>query len=253
MKSAAAFAALFALAAFAAAPAHADRLALWNIVHGQCAAHAEAGQGPSPCERIDLAHGDDQGVALLKDRVGIAQFLAIPTRRVTGVEDPFVLDPAAPNYFAFAWGARDALAARLGRSLPREDVSVAINSAFARSQDQLHLHLDCLDQEVAATLAANLASLDDDWRPMAEPLKGRVYWARRVLSDDLSDVRPLVLLADGAPDAKAHMADESLVAIGATFAGKPGFALLADRAELTQGGHAEDLQDHDCAVAQKAR
>src|SRR5664279_2838665 len=128
-------------------PARADRLALWTIVHSQCAAHAEAGQGPAPCERIDLAHGDDQGVALLKDRVGIAQFLAIPTRRVTGIEDPFVLDPAAPNYFAFAWAARDALAARLGRALRREDVSIAINSSFARSQDQLHLHLDCLNQD----------------------------------------------------------------------------------------------------------
>jgi CDP-diacylglycerol pyrophosphatase len=253
MRSASFFAAMLALAALAVQPARADRLALWTIVHSQCAAHAEAGQGPVPCERIDLAHGDDQGVALLKDRVGIAQFLAIPTRRVTGIEDPFVLDPASPDYFAFAWAARDALAARLGRTLRREDVSIAINSAFARSQDQLHLHLDCIDKDVAATLAGDLGSFDEVWRPMAEPLKGRVYWARRVLSDDLSGVRPLVLLADDAPDAKAHMADESLIAIGATFAGKAGFVLLADRAELTQGGHAEDLQDHDCAVAQKAR
>ena len=234
------------------APAHADRLALWNIVHGQCVAHVEAGQGPTPCERVDLARGDDQGVALLKDRVGVAQFLAIPTRRVTGIEDPFLLDPAAPNYFAFAWGARDALAGRLGGVPPREDISIAINSAFARSQDQLHLHLDCLDKEVAATLAADAGSLDDTWRPMATALKGRVYWARRVVSDDLADVRPILLLADGVPDAEPHMADESLIAVGATFAGQPGFALLADRAELTQGGHAEDLQDHDCAIAQKA-
>ena len=252
MKSAPVLAALFAIAACAAGPARADRLALWTIVHNQCAAHAEAGQGPAPCERIDLAHGDDQGVALLKDRVGIVQFLVIPTRRVTGVEDPFVVDPAAPDYFAFAWTARDALAARLGGPLPREDVSIAINSEFARSQDQLHLHLDCLDKEVATKLAADIGGFDETWRPMGEPLKGRVYWARRVLSDDLSAVRPLNLLADGVPDAKAHMALESLAVVGATFAGKPGFVLLADHAELAAGGHAEDLQDHDCAVAQKA-
>jgi CDP-diacylglycerol pyrophosphatase len=252
MKSAPVLAALFAIAACAAGPARADRLALWTIVHGQCAPHAEAGQGPAPCARIDLARGEDQGVALLKDRVGIAQFLAIPTRRVTGVEDPLAVDPAAPDYFAFAWAARDALAARLGGPLPREDVSIAINSEFARSQDQFHLHLDCLDKEVAAKLAADVGGFDETWRPMGEPLKGRVYWARRVLSEDLVGVRPLALLADGVPDAKAHMADESLIAVGATFAGKAGFALLADRAELTQGGSAEALQDHDCAVARKA-
>jgi CDP-diacylglycerol pyrophosphatase len=252
MKSAPVLAALIAVAACAAGPARADRLALWTIVHGQCAAHAEAGQGPAPCERIDLARGEDQGVALLKDRVGIAQFLAIPTRRVTGVEDPAAVDPSAPDYFAFAWTARDALAARLGGPLPREDVSIAINSEFARSQDQFHLHLDCLDKDVAAKLAADVGGFDETWRPMGEPLKGRVYWARRVLSEDLAGVRPLALLADGVPDAKAHMADESLIVVGATFAGKAGFALLADRAELTQGGSAEVLQDHDCAVARKA-
>lgn len=243
---------LVALTPCLARPARADRLALWNIVHGQCVAHVEAGRGPAPCERVDLAHGEAQGVALLKDRVGVAQFLAIPTRRVTGIEDPLVLDPAAPDYFAFAWGARDALAARLGGPLPRRDVSIAINSEFARSQDQLHLHLDCLDADVAAKLAADAGAFDETWRPMAEPLKGRVYWARRVLSDDLSGVRPFVRLADGVPDAKTHMAGESLIAVGATFAGQDGFVLLADRAELTQGGHAEDLQDHDCATARKA-
>jgi len=253
MRSAPIFAVLVAAGTLAAQPAHADRLALWTIVHGQCVAHAAAGQGPGPCERVDLSHGEDQGVALLEDRVGVAQFLAIPTRRVTGIEDPLVLDPAAPDYFAFAWNARDALAARLGSPLPREEISIAINSEFTRSQDQFHLHVDCLDVGVAATLAGDLGSLDEAWRPMAEPLKGRAYWARRVLSDDLSGVRPLQLLADGVPDATTHMADESLIAVGAIFAGKPGFVLLADRAELTQGGHAEDLQDHDCAFARKAR
>jgi CDP-diacylglycerol pyrophosphatase len=49
------------------------------------------------------------------------------------------------------------------------------------------------------------------------------------------------------------MALESLAVVGATFAGKPGFVLLADNAELAAGGHAEDLQDHDCVAARKAR
>jgi CDP-diacylglycerol pyrophosphatase len=40
----------------------------------------------------------------------------------------------------------------------------------------------------------------------------------------------------------------SLAAAGATFDGKPGFVLLADQFSLEGGGHAEDLQDHDCAI-----
>ncbi len=44
----------------------------------------------------------------------------------------------------------------------------------------------------------------------------------------------------------------SLAAVGATFDGKPGFILLADRLSPEGGGHAEDLQDHTCAIAQSA-
>jgi CDP-diacylglycerol pyrophosphatase len=41
----------------------------------------------------------------------------------------------------------------------------------------------------------------------------------------------------------------SLAAVGADFSGTPGFILLADHADPTAGGHAEDLQDRDCVIA----
>jgi CDP-diacylglycerol pyrophosphatase len=81
-------------------------MALWRIVHGECVPHVEAGLGPNPCERVDLDGGVEQGVAILKDLVGIAQMLAIPTRRITGIEDPQMLAPDAPPVFAVAWAPR---------------------------------------------------------------------------------------------------------------------------------------------------
>jgi len=87
---------------------------------------------------------------------------------------------------------------------------------------------------------------------MTVALNGRSYWARRLDSADLSDAAPFRLLADGVEGARDHMGLETLVAVGAMFAGKPGFVLLADHAELAAGGHAEDLQDHDCKVARSA-
>ena len=245
----AAFLLTAAFASLAAAPAHADRMALWTIVHDQCEPHAVAGQGAKPCERIDLAHGEDRGVALLKDIHGVAQYLAIPTHRVTGIEDPQILAPDAPNYFAYAWANRSALEAKLEHALPREAVGVSINSQYSRSQDQFHLHVDCMDKDVAAALAVAKGSLDGEWRQMSESLKGRRYWARRVDSADLSDAAPFRLLAEGVPGAKDHMGVETLIAVGADFGGNPGFVLLADQAGLAGGGHAEDLQDHDCAIA----
>ena len=232
-----------------AGPAAADPLALWRIVHEQCVSHQEAGDGPNPCETVDLGGGPQAGVAILKDMRGVAQMLAIPTRRITGIEDPQILAPDAPDLFAAAWKAKPLVDARLPRALPREAVAIAINSEARRSQDQLHLHIDCLSKNVADALARYRGPLDENWRQMTVPLSGRAYYARQLDSADLVGARPLNLLADGFPEARAHMGEFSLAAVGAVFGGKPGFVLLADRASAEGGGHAEDLQDHDCAIA----
>lgn len=231
------------------APARADPMALWRIVHDACVPHFEAGLGPKPCERVDLDDGIEQGMAILKDLVGVAQMLAIPTRRITGIEDPQMLAPDAPPVFAGAWGAKNLVEARLHRSLPREAVGLAINSKWARSQEQLHVHVDCMAVPVMKVLADYASALDGVWRAMTVPLQGRIYFARRVDSANLVDVAPLKLLADGVEGARAHMGAYSLAAVGATFDGKSGFVLLADSFSLEGGGHAEDLEDHDCAIA----
>jgi CDP-diacylglycerol pyrophosphatase len=72
-----------------------------------------------------------------------------------------------------------------------------------------------------------------------------------VIASDLADVNPFLLLAESAPDARAHMGDYTLFLTGASFAGRPGFILLADRANPLRGdfGSSESLQDHACALA----
>ena len=243
---------LFSILAFVALltePAHADRMALWKIVSLECVPHFEKGEAPVPCEHIDIAGGEDRGWVDFKDQRGVAQMLTIPIRRVTGIEDPALLEPDAPNYFAGAWGARAYVEGHLHRSLPREAVAIAVNSMVRRSQDQLHLHVDCVDNDVATTLAEYKDQLDAQWRPMSVALEGRHYWARRLDSPDLADISPFRLLADGVDGAKDRMGQWTLVAIGATFSGgQPGFILLADDAE-TGGGHGQDLEDRECAIA----
>ncbi len=242
-----------AVLVLSALPAWADPSALWRIVHGACVPHVEAGEGPKPCERVDLGEGEAEGVAILKDLNGVAQMLAIPTRRISGIEDPQMLAPDAPPVFAEGWKAKSLVEARLGgRPLPREAVALTINSKWSRSQDQLHVHADCVAKSVVDALADYRPALDDRWRAMTVPLHGRVYFARRLDSADLDDVTPVRLLADGLEGAKADMGAYSLAAIGATFDGKPGFILLADSFSLEGGGHAEDIQDHDCAIAHAA-
>jgi len=231
-----------------AEPAWADPMALWNIVTRQCVPQFEKGEALiPPCEHVDVAGGKDRGYVYFKDRIGVAQILTLPIRRLTGIEEPALLEPDTPNYFADAWAARPYMEAHLRRPLPREAVAISVNSMVRRSQDQLHFHVDCVDNEVATTLAEYKDRLDSQWRPMSVALEGRHYWARRLDSPDLSDISPFRLLADGMDGAKDRMGLWTLVAIGATFSsGQPGFILLADDAE-TGGGHGQDLQDKECA------
>lgn len=238
-----------AFPAFAGESAQPDRNALWNIINLKCLRHLTKSEAPIPCDSVDVSPGWDRGLALLKDRIGRARMLAVPTRIVTGIEDPAVLSPDQPNYFAAAWGVRSSLDWRLGHKLPPEAIVIAVDSKPARDQDELHFAIDCLDKDVAATLAANASSLDDRWSRMSVPLKGRIYWARRLEPGDISGMSPFRLLADGLDGAKSDMGSWSLAVTQADVSGRPGLILLADRADASAGGRSSDLQDPACAIA----
>jgi CDP-diacylglycerol pyrophosphatase len=230
--------------------AGADRLALWHIVHDQCVADVTSTGNPAPCEAVSIDGGD----AVLKDRSGATQFLLIPTSRITGIEDPAVLAPGAPNYFADAWRSIGVIAERAHAALPRDSLSLAINAVAGRSQDQLHIHMDCVRVDVRDALHRLAGGIGLSWAPLAEAIGGRRYLAMRIDAGSLDAANPFRLLADGEPGAASEMGMHTLVVVGMTFGGgAPGFVLLDGRGDLLHGdfGNGESLQDHDCAVARQ--
>lgn len=230
----------------------ADPNALWNIIHGRCVPDQLQKGDPAPCALVDLQDGDARGYAVLKDIVGATQYLLIPTARVPGIESPLLTAPGAPNYFANAWRERTHTEQAAQHALPRDAISLAINSAFGRSQNQLHIHIDCVRPDVKTALQRQLAAIGDSWTLLPEPLVGHRYRAMRVLSDALDGTNPFVLLADEVPGAGAAMGEQTLVVVGAEFAGgRPGFVILTDHVDFASGDKAsgEELQDHDCALA----
>jgi CDP-diacylglycerol pyrophosphatase len=242
------FAGLCVIAITLATPALADPNALWIITHDKCVPDQERREDPAPCALVDLADGERGGYVVLKDLVGVTQFLLIPTDRIDGIESPELLEPGAPNYFAAAWRARSFVEQRAGTSIPRDWMSLAINSAVARSQNQLHIHVDCVRADVREALLRNVNGLGPTWTPFPEPLAGHDYLATVVAGDDLDGVDPFVMLADGVVGAKADMGAETLVVVGTYLAdGRPGFVLLSDRADPAAGVEAggEELQNHD--------
>jgi CDP-diacylglycerol pyrophosphatase len=238
----------------AAGAVQADALGLWRIVHDQCVAHFIASHDPAPCQTVRIDGGEDRGYAVLKDLVGATQFLLIPTRRVSGIEDPALLAPGAANYFADAWGAIGLVSARAHAALPRDALSLAINAAAGRSQDQLHIHLDCVRADVRDALRRQAGGIGAAWAPLGEAVGGHRYLAMRVDGEGLDAANPFRLLADGVPGAAGEMGRHTLVVVGMIFGGgTPGFVLLDDRSDPLYGdfGNGESLQDHDCAVARR--
>jgi len=233
-------------------PPHPSGQVLWHIVHDQCVPDEVSHAQPAPCAEVVLAGGVDHGFAVLKDKHGLEQYLLMPTEDITGIEDGRLLAPGAVNYFAAAWTARSLVEARLGHLLPRQDMGVSVNSIYGRSQDLLHLHIDCLTPATVAALSAAAPRLTSHWSREPLTLAGHPYLALALAGDDLT-ADPFTLLARGVPGAAAHMGAWTLVLAGARGrGGEPIFVLLASEADPLMGRFAsgEELQDHDCTVAQ---
>lgn len=243
-------AAFVALVAFAPASHAADPDALWKIISEKCLPNEREYGQPAPCAVVDINDGDAKGYVVLKDREGDTQYLVMPTAKITGIEDPAVLAAGAANYFADAWQARHFTADAAKIALPPDTLSLAVNSPHGRSQNQLHIHIDCLRPDVRATIERQLAAVGDKWAPFPEPLAGHPYRAIRVA--DLDKANPFTLLAEGVPGAREAMSNHTLAAIGVTFPGNtPGFVVLDGQfdAAAKDFASAEELQDHSCAIA----
>ena len=240
--------ALAAWAAFGIPASAADPDVLWQIVSQKCVPNQQQHHNPSPCQKVDLTRGVERGFAVLKDIDGDTQFLLIPTARVSGIESPALLMPDAPNYWAPAWTARRYVLARAHRRLPRDAIGLAVNSMKGRSQNQLHIHVDCVRPDLRRYLARHSVRLSRRWSPLGVAFDGHRYLARRLDSGDLHGIDPFRVLARDNPAARADMGNWTLVAVGA----KPrGFVLLAGHVDPATNDHAsgDELLDHSCALA----
>lgn len=222
------FALLFAACVAAAGAAQAaGRDQLRVIVEEQCLPHWVEARAAAPCESVTLpaTGGISQGYALLHDITGGAHYLLIPTETIPGIESAALLLPSAANFFQAAWEARAALAKDAGRPVPDDAVALAVNSALARTQDQLHVHVSCQKESVHDALSRMADRIGTDWQPIL--LSTGPYQAMRVMGASLAEANPFLLLAARLPGARAQMGRHSLMVAAMTFKEGPGFILLA--------------------------
>jgi CDP-diacylglycerol pyrophosphatase len=234
------------LAAAPAAAANRDQLRV--IAEAQCAPHWAQAHEPAPCLRvIDAAPGhSDSGYVILHDITGGAHYLMIPTTTMAGIESREILAATAPNWYQAAWQARDALEKDVGVPVPDEAVALAVNSALARTQDQLHIHISCQQSSIHEALDRLAPRIGTQWTPVF--LGTGTYDVRRVMGESLAQANPFRLLAEHLPRVE-DMGRYSLMVAGMRFKEGPGFIVIAG----TGVPGSAMLLDPGCAMVKRAR
>lgn len=220
-----------------------DSDALWKIVNLRCVPSQQATGTSEQCTAVDL----NKRYAILKDIVGRSQYLLIPTDRISGIESPRVLDVHAQDYWADAWASRHYVEKSVKRSLPDNQLGLEINSAFRRSQQQLHIHIDCMRGDVSNALARHAHDAPGTWR--WDTLNGNRYRIMRVTAlTQVSDPFRLVARDNKGADA---MATQTILVTGAgSSAEQDGWLVVNSGTEVDNGsGTAEGLLDRACRVA----
>jgi CDP-diacylglycerol pyrophosphatase len=228
------------------------RGALWQVVRTCLANHALTGSA-FPCLEVNTADGEERGYVVLRPPLGKPDLILSPTRRIVGVEDPSLSTLEAPNYFEDAWNARRFLSDAVQKPVPRDDVAVAVNSQFSRTQDQLHIHIGCISREARQALQSIAPNLSESkWNPMRSTIHGLKFWGRLVPQETLVGVNPFRLATEGLNDEAESRAQLMIVVAGTQLAqGRGGFILLAshnDPLGPRRQFSAEDFLDPTCSL-----
>ena len=229
----------------------AGRGLLWRVVQACMANHYVTGAA-FPCLQVETAKGASDGYVVLRAPLEDTHVILTPTVRTIGLEADRLRAADAPNYFQDAWDARHFVTDGLVRQPARDDLAMAVNSRLGRSQDQLHIHVDCIRPVVKQSLRRHVASLrTQGWTQINVSPHAPRYWALAVNQGDLAGVNVFGLVADGLKISPDRMDDMTIVVAGID-AGRdgPGFVVLA-RQRASHGidqAHGEALLNHSCAA-----
>jgi len=235
------YSALLIMAGFISASWAADRNILWDKVHNQCDVNYSNNGVYAPCALVDK----NNGYVFYKVDYDKYQYLLMPLKKITGVEDPQLLDADLPPYLYMAWWGRDLVSEKTGRTVKEKDISITINPLNSRSQDQLHLHISCLAQPVRTALD-NVTTYSSSWAEFPQPLQG-ITWQYRKIT--LAELKQRNLFKEINDNVVANGKEMQYTTIALLNIDNNDFLLLTASGDSNKGIAAETLQDHDCAVA----
>ena len=238
------FLALLASTSGAGATIH--RNALW-IVLQSCVVAQTAGI-PFPCLAVNLASGAGQGHAVLRAPFSTTRVLVMPIDKVEGIESPILQRADARAYWRAALDARRFVAEALGGRISLSEVALAVNSRVGRSQDHLHIHVDCLKPSVRLALRRHASVFTARWTPLKFALEGARYFGLKVGASETEGFNPFESLAS-LPGARQDLRVTSLAVVSAPAESGGGIYVLAYRGRWSP---VEGLLDPTCSTASRS-
>jgi len=205
---------------------------------------------PFPCLKVHLGEDPDPSFAVVPNP-GTRSVLLVPIKRITGIESPELLRTDSPNWWRYAWMARNFITQGTSRPIRRDDIALAINSREARSQDQLHIHVACVAPKILSRIRPFERAITHSWSPFPISLGSESWWAIRIEEKDL-ETNLFPLLHRLAASSKGLMQDWGMAAIAWTFAkGSDGFLVFATRHTdaFPDSGSGTSLVDPMCPSA----
>ncbi|CCG85481.1 CDP-diacylglycerol phosphotidylhydrolase [Erwinia piriflorinigrans CFBP 5888] len=214
---------------------------LWQIISQQCIPEQQFHGHPEPCRQVNIANG----YVVMKDQNGPLQFLLMPVAKISGIESQKLQNPATPNFFSEAWRARHFMEEKRGVRIDDSNYSLAINSRWGRSQNQLHIHISCLRPDIRQRLDALSSTLNATWQ--THQLGEHEYQLRVVTRDEFKRTSPFIRLANELPGARDDMGSYGM-AVAALGDGKRVLMVVKRHLLSLNLASAEELQDHSCAL-----
>jgi CDP-diacylglycerol pyrophosphatase len=210
------------------------RDALWTVVRSCIVAQQTIGV-PFPCVEVDPPEAAG-AVAVLRPPIEDTHLLVVPQQRMAGIEAAEPGSAGMAQVWRRAWESRRLLSTR---PVAWDRAGMALNGPGQRSQDQLHIHVDCLDESKIRILDPQLRRLGPGWTRLSGAF-GRI-WALRVDAADLSRFDPVSLADRGLPFRRETA---SLGVMGTKAPnGRPAFVVFASPTDSL-----ELILDSSCGV-----
>jgi CDP-diacylglycerol pyrophosphatase len=202
---------------------------------------------PFPCLSVEPDKADRPGTAVMRAPGSPSHVIVMPVRDIVGIEAPELRHQIGNILWRESLASRRHVVEALNGAITIDDVGIAVNAEGGRSQDHLHIHLDCLGRSVHTAVLTSAQHINGDWTLLPHKLQGSRFFAMRTKAVDAERFNPFDAVQT-LPSRGSRPNEITFVAIS-TGPDDPdrGHLLLAFRAP---GGHSEKLLDHACLIAQ---